>query len=454
MAKFTYGLVQDTSKLTDELWGRFMDDLEWFMQSTEDGYLRVKGNPGSQGKYKDDRFEWKLKGFKELMTDLCAEKPDEPLIQICDEIIRCRAENLSSEPDLLFYSGKYDKLKMEIKESNPMGTTDEAAKPIVIFLDRVLEKDVKKLFQDCNQGGKRLKGFYLNCLDSDNSDSDNENIVSDEHMSPVVFADHACVDIQNVNFRRIPLKSLIVGMNECDTLDKLSIGWCQSLPKEILTPMSRMKDLLELEIKNCRFSNELSAILVDQVKHMENLQIVSFKGSLLPTTDTLSLLRGLVKCPLRILDLCDIPLTGKVSELCKTQSVQLTYLEKLFLDGTKLNADDLTAMTGLAIGQNTPKLTHLSIMLVSFEPFSNVLRKFLKSIVEHLPECSVWMSLDGNIIAQLQTGEYECLRWPDASESYRSIFNYEYHGAIELESYIINACRCTYNYPSNILYYY
>ena len=435
MAKFTYGLLQDTSKLTSEIWGRFIEDLYWFMQKTDDGYLRVRGHPNSEGKYKEDRLEWKLEDFKNLMTELSAEKLSEPSIQVCNGIIRCRAENLSCEQDLLFHS-RYEKLTVEIRQSNPI-RNDQGPTPLVIVLHKVRSEDLIELLKNCNQDGKHLQGFHLNVLDFDN-----RTTLHDEPISPMVFADHACVEIHGVDFGRIPLKSLIKGMTECDSLEKLSIQQCKSLPKEILMPISRMKNLCELEIKNCWLSEELSAILVDQVKHMEHLEIASFKRSLSTKTDTLTLLQSLVNCPLRILDLSDVQLTGKVSELCKTQHVEFTYLEKLYLDWTKLNANDLVAMRSLMAGRNMPKVTELSLLGMNSEELLQ--SGLLKSVDENVPNCSVWLCS-----VPLDHDAYECVRCPEEYESWHHMFDYEYYSNEEVESYMIDVCKSTYDYESN-----
>ena len=424
VAKFTFGLLQDGSKLADVLCARFFDDIKCFLHDSEKNFFRIRGKVGTERIWKEQRLRWKKHILKNLIMYITTENVSSPFIQVRNGNILCKAKKLSNHPGLVYIRGRFEQLEIEIDQSKSVDTTTEG-KSDIIFLDNVSRNDLLKVLQKCD---RPVQGFYfhLHC------DPEERCPIPVLVTSPVQFTDNAGVEIHRTDFRETTYKSIVEGMEKCKTLEKIVLYHCQSLPKELLFSIGQMRNLGVLVVNHCHLSDDCCEILCDQVKHLDSLQILSLADSLSPLVDIVPLLNSLVKCPLAILELNGLNLTGNINKAWNVPGTYFIHLRKLFLDRTGLNEDDLLTIKNLISEKKMPKLQELFLLSIGFKELLLPLSELLLSCDEQLEDCTVWAT-SCHLPEPFNHDRFKCLCSPQSGVSYDYGFQYQYYDGKEIE---------------------
>ena len=360
---------------------------------------------------------------KNLIMHITTENFTSPAIQVRNGNIFCNANNLSNEPGLVYQRGRFEQTRIEINQQNSMETTSKGMSDI-IFLDNVSRFDLLKRLQRCHHP---VQGFYLD-IHSDPEESFPVPVTT----SPMQFTENAIVEVHRVDFREPSFKTIIEGIQTCEILGKVVFYSCTYIPKTLVDTLGKIRNLSVLQIERCRLSDELSQLLCDQVRHWENLQILSLADSLSPSMDTGPLLSSLARHPLRILDLNSSKLTGKIGKAWNVSGTNFSNLEKLFLDDTGVNRRDLSTIARLISEKKMPELQDLSLLSIDFKEHSHSLSELLKSCDDNLAFCTVWVT-STKLPRQFNQDKFQCLRSPRENVSYDYGFNYSYFEGEEVE---------------------
>ena len=350
---------------------------------------------------------------------ITTENLNSPFIKVRNGNILCKAKKLSNQPGLVYIKGRFEQLGIEISESNSVEATTEG-KCNVIFLDNVSRYDLLKVLQECH---RPIQGFYLHIH---GDPKERCPVPVPVASSPVQFTENATVEIHGIDFTETSFKPIIDGIEKSKTLEKFVLYHCQSLPKELLLTIGQMRNLGVLVVNHWHLSDDCSRILCDQVRRLDNLQILSLADSLSPSLDIVSLLSSLAKCPLTILKLNGLNLTGDISRAWNVPGIYFSHLKKLFLDKTGLNENDLSTITKLITEKRMPKVQELFLLSIEFKKLSVSLSDLLQSCGENLEDCTVWVT-PWELPEPFNRDKYQCLCSPQSHGIYDFVFNYEYY---------------------------
>ena len=414
VAKFTFGLLEDDFELAELICARFYDDIGWFVHNSEQDFVRIQGQPDTERIWKTGRLDWKRDLFLHLIKDIAIEKPNSPVIQVRNGTIFLQTNNRSVESGLVYIAGS---MRIRINKSNSVEIVNEG-KSDIIFLEWESGDELLKVLQECH---RPLQVFYL-----DSPIIPEVKSPAPVPVSPIQFTENACVEIRYADFGDASLKVIVDGIQNSDTLQKIVLHGCQSLPKALVATLQKMRNLSVLQIKQCRLPDELSQILCNQVRHLEKLEMLSLAYSLSSSVDMTPLLGSLAKFPLRKLDLSGINLTWNIDRAWKVPGIHFSHLERLFLDSTGLNESDLSTIMKLISEKAIPKLHDLSVLFIDFRKLSHPICGLLQSCDENLDFCTVWIS-SWKLPEHFNRDRFNCFRSPRENVSYDYAFEYHYY---------------------------